>query len=221
VDEIRHAYDETNYTNASIGRKAGIMTVRGELTRTRIIDTARRLFRLQGFARTSIDDICSESGVKRGNLYFYFRSKEEIAQTAIEDALNRQMLFLEHITADETDPLRKIELMIDGIVGYHAARGCSACSFFGNIALELGDTNRPLAEAANHFFELWGNFLRDLFDEAKAAGKLSDEVDTDGLSRLVMSSIEGALVMCKASKDTDSLKKTAEVLKRMTCHVVR
>jgi AcrR family transcriptional regulator len=103
------------------------MTTKGEATKARIIDTARRLFRLQGYAKTSIDDICKESGVKRGNLYFYFDSKEEVAKSAIEDALERQMPFFEHMMTDETDPIRRIELLIDGIVGYHVARGCSAC----------------------------------------------------------------------------------------------
>jgi hypothetical protein len=44
-------------------------------------------------------------------------------------------------------------------------------------------------------------------------GKLRPDADSDALSRLVMSSIEGALLMCKASKDTESFKKTAEALK--------
>ncbi len=103
------------------------MPSKGDTTRARIIQAARRLFRLQGYARTTIDDICSESGVKRGNLYFYFKSKEEVADAAIKDALDRQIPFFEQMMADEMDPLRRIELLIDGIVGYHVARGCNAC----------------------------------------------------------------------------------------------
>lgn len=44
-------------------------------------------------------------------------------------------------------------------------------------------------------------------------GKLKPDADSDGLSRLLMSSIEGALLICKASKDTESFRKTAEALK--------
>lgn len=102
------------------------MSSKGQTTKAKIIDTARRLFRLQGYEKTSIEHICSESGVKRGNLYFYFRSKEEIAKAAIEDALEKQIPFFEHMMADETDPIRKIELLIDGIIAYHSARGCKA-----------------------------------------------------------------------------------------------
>jgi AcrR family transcriptional regulator len=102
------------------------MTGKGETTKRRIVDAARRLFRKQGYAMTSIDDICSASGVKRGNLYFYFKSKEDIAQAAIEDAASKILPFFKELMADEVHPLKKIELMIDGIVSFHVARGCSS-----------------------------------------------------------------------------------------------
>ncbi len=100
------------------------MPTKGEYTKGKIVAAAQRRFGKQGYTRTSIDDICQESGVKRGNLYFYFKSKEEVAQAAIEHAISRITPFFEALMADETDPLRKIELMIDGIVAYYAARGC-------------------------------------------------------------------------------------------------
>lgn len=74
-----------------------------------------------------MDEICKQSGVQKGNLYFYFKSKEELAQAALQDALERQIPFFHAFMQDETDPLRKVELMIDGIVSFHAARNCEAC----------------------------------------------------------------------------------------------
>ncbi len=79
----------------------------------------------------------------------------------------------------------------------------------------MGDSNRNLAQTAYRFFDLWGELLCNHFDEAKAIGKLKPDADSDALSRLVMSSIEGALMLCKASKDTESLRQTAEALKSM------
>jgi TetR/AcrR family transcriptional repressor of lmrAB and yxaGH operons len=98
---------------------------KGKETKAKIIRTASRLFKRQGYEKTSIDDICRESGVKRGNLYFHFRSKEELAQAAIADAMERQIPFIDILMEDETDPLRKVELMIDGMVGYYADRECA------------------------------------------------------------------------------------------------
>ncbi len=97
---------------------------KGAITKEKIVVTARHLFRNQGYKNTTIDDICTASGVKRGNLYFYFNSKEELAYAAIDDALRSEAPFLDSIIHDEPDPLRKIELMIDGMVNYIIDRDC-------------------------------------------------------------------------------------------------
>ncbi len=51
----------------------------GELTREKILNTAKRLFVERGYFNTSIRDIAREAGVSTGALYHHFESKEEIA----------------------------------------------------------------------------------------------------------------------------------------------
>jgi hypothetical protein len=65
----------------------------------------------------------------------------------------------------------------------------------------------------NGFFLFWNEFLVELLDQANQADKSAWCIDSDALSRLVISSIEGALLLCKASKDPDALRKTGEALK--------
>jgi hypothetical protein len=77
----------------------------------------------------------------------------------------------------------------------------------------LGDSNRSLADGVNRFFLLWNEFLVELLDQANQAGKSAWRIDSDALSRLVICSIEGALLLCKASKDPDALKRTGDALK--------
>ncbi|GGJ83648.1 TetR family transcriptional regulator [Pilimelia anulata] len=55
-------------------------TSRGEHTRALILDTAMRLFREQGYARTTMRAIAREAGVAVGNAYYYFPSKEHLIQ---------------------------------------------------------------------------------------------------------------------------------------------
>ena len=77
----------------------------------------------------------------------------------------------------------------------------------------MGDTNRRLGAAANRFFVHWGDMLKDLIEEAKELGKLPPDTDGDALSHLVMSSIEGALVLFKASQDPESFNRLGRGLK--------
>lgn|GEM_PF-1433014 len=77
----------------------------------------------------------------------------------------------------------------------------------------MGDTHRDLAQAAHRFFIEWNGLLKRLFEEAKKVGKLRPDVDCEAVSRLIMSTVEGAILICKASKDQESLTKTIDTLK--------
>jgi AcrR family transcriptional regulator len=57
-----------------------------EERRNQIIQSATEVFARQGFAKTRMEDVASASGLSKGLLYWYFKSKEEII-TAIADLL--------------------------------------------------------------------------------------------------------------------------------------
>ena len=55
--------------------------------RQRLVETALKLFASQGYHGTGIADILRESGCKRGSLYYYFSSKEELGYAAIDESV--------------------------------------------------------------------------------------------------------------------------------------
>jgi TetR/AcrR family transcriptional repressor of nem operon len=63
-------------------------------TRTRIIQSARRLFNRNGFAEVTIDEIMSEAGLTHGGFYKHFSAKEDLYQAAV----------LQFICADRPEP---------------------------------------------------------------------------------------------------------------------
>lgn len=71
--------------------------------RRQIIDGACRVFLAQGFDASSMGAIARESGVSKGTLYVYFRSKEELFEAIVEEQCRQQA---EQIFAvDNTAPL--------------------------------------------------------------------------------------------------------------------
>jgi AcrR family transcriptional regulator len=54
------------------------MSNRGAQTREKLVETALRLFRDDGFQSTTMRRIASEAGVSLGNAYYYFASKDEL-----------------------------------------------------------------------------------------------------------------------------------------------
>lgn len=63
-------------------------------TRTRIIQSARRLFNRNGFSEVSIDEIMEDAGLTRGGFYKHFSAKEDLYQAAV----------LQFICADRPEP---------------------------------------------------------------------------------------------------------------------
>ena len=66
------------------------VTKEPEERRQEILDTAMRLFREQGYERTSISDIARAMGVAQGLCYRYFPSKEAMFDAALGQYAQRQ-----------------------------------------------------------------------------------------------------------------------------------
>ncbi len=54
------------------------MQQRSEETRTKILESAIKLFSNSGFNKASVDDICVEAGISKGAFYHHFKSKQEL-----------------------------------------------------------------------------------------------------------------------------------------------
>src|SRR5580698_9715037 len=54
------------------------------MTRERLLDEARRLFRERGYAATSLEQIAEAASVTKGAIYGHFSSKEDLLISAIE-----------------------------------------------------------------------------------------------------------------------------------------
>jgi Transcriptional regulator len=60
-----------------------------EVRRQELLDAAEKLFGTKGYAGTAVSDIVREVGVSQGTFYYYFKSKDEIADAVIDRAVER------------------------------------------------------------------------------------------------------------------------------------
>src|SRR5260370_25286786 len=57
--------------------------------RSRLIQTAAKLAHRQGFRKTTLADIAEEAQVPLGNVYYYFKTKDELAAAIVEHRLQQ------------------------------------------------------------------------------------------------------------------------------------
>ena len=72
-----------------------------EARKDQILDAASEVFAEKGFSETRMDDIVKESGLSKGTLYWYFKSKDEIILSIFERMFNREFQALEKLIAQE------------------------------------------------------------------------------------------------------------------------
>jgi len=153
--------------------------------RKRIVQTALRLFASRGYHDTSIVDILRESGCKRGSLYHYFSSKEELGYAVIDESIR---LLVEqgahsHIRSKE-HPIDRLLRVFDNLPstlklesGHSVQTGIAA----GMAAVHEGFRQRLATRAVSLFEEFEPMIAKGIAD-----GQIADSVNPRQLPHFVM-----------------------------------
>ncbi|ODU00339.1 MAG: hypothetical protein ABS79_03540 [Planctomycetes bacterium SCN 63-9] len=78
-----------------------------------IASTAARLFAERGYDATSVREIVEAAGVTKPTLYYYFRSKEGLAQALLTDPLNALAETMRQIERETANPVVALERILE------------------------------------------------------------------------------------------------------------
>ncbi|MFC9694268.1 TetR family transcriptional regulator [Kribbella sp. NPDC056951] len=116
-------------------------TTKGEQTRELILSTALRMFREQGYGKTTMRAIAAEAGVSVGNAYYYFSSKDHLMQAYYDHLQDQHREAVQAVLAgDKSFSARMIGVLrvwLDVSAPYHEFAG----TFFKTAA----DPKSPLS----------------------------------------------------------------------------
>ena len=163
--------------------------------RMKLIEAAGKLFHTQGINQTTLADIARESGVPLGNVYYYFKTKEEITHAMIEHRMDcYQSQFREWETLP--DPKARILACIQGVVDQRDVLAQNGCPM-GSLCQELDKDDGPLADKAASMFAallVWLESQFGLLGSGKAAA--------DNALHLV-AVLQGVSLLTNAFKDPE------------------
>src|SRR3954463_13037589 len=80
--------------------------------RIEILKSAAAAFRRRGYHGASVDEIASALEMTKGNLYYYFKNKEEILFACHEYSLDKLLALMAGVEADETSPEAKLRRLM-------------------------------------------------------------------------------------------------------------
>ncbi|HED33468.1 MAG TPA: TetR/AcrR family transcriptional regulator [Gammaproteobacteria bacterium] len=89
------------------------MGTKGSANRQRIVDAADHLFYSRGYNQTSFSDIADETGIPRGNFYYYFKTKEDILAAVVDARLVSFTDILSSCEEATSDPLERLHALAE------------------------------------------------------------------------------------------------------------
>jgi TetR/AcrR family transcriptional regulator, transcriptional repressor for nem operon len=184
---------------------------KGDLTKERIVAAAAPIFNRSGFAGTSLSDLMAATGLQKGGIYRHFKSKEELAVAAFDPAWdtawNIRWLGVD-TTVNAVDQLKQfVANYIDRRTGL-VQGGCPVL----NTAVDSDDGNTVLRDHARKALRQWIKRIGGIVSAGILKGEIRKDVDPHRAATVVISILEGALMIVRLQHSEQAFEQVREHL---------
>ncbi|MFI9242207.1 TetR/AcrR family transcriptional regulator [Streptomyces sp. NPDC053086] len=180
--------------------------VRASQKRQRLTAAAARVLHEQGMERTTLADIAREAGVPVGNVYYYFKTKDELVRAALAEHRTR----LDELTGRLgrlPDPRDRLKGLVEAWVARRESAARYGCPI-GTLAVELGKRTDGTLDAEA------GAVLRRLLDWTAAQFRALNLPAPDDLALTLVSGYQGMSLLANALREPDIVSRESERLLR-------
>jgi TetR/AcrR family transcriptional repressor of nem operon len=163
--------------------------------RTRLIETATKLAYGRGFRETSLADIAEAARVPVGNVYYYFKTKEELAEAVVERRL-------EEFRAARAEwdrwrsPKERLLAFVSSVQANREQLARGGCPL-GGLCTELHKEGGVLAKKSGALFTEPMGWLQEQFRS------LGHEKDSRELAVHLFSAFQGIAAVAHGANDPD------------------
>ena len=175
--------------------------------RDNIIHESQKLFSLNGFLNTGINDIIQAAGTSKGGFYNHFCSKEDLFLEVLAESQRiwREMV-LTSIDEIESPSGKIIQILVNYRDRYlkdteNFPGGC----IFITFSVELDDTRPHLVKEVHKGFEGFKALVKRLLEEAVELGELPGDLNTTTVTEMLFTGMLGASVLYGVNKSTSAL----------------
>lgn len=180
-------------------------------TKTRMITATAELLQVQGYHATGLNQITQESNTPKGSLYFHFPGgKEELAIAAIEAAGAEESQKIEAVLNSQEDVGDAVQaftqVLAQGMLDSDFRKGCPVAT----VAIETSSTHESLRRICEQIYLRWF----ELIEQRLLVAGFSP-TETRSWSTLILSSVEGALLLSRNQKSVHPLEIIGEHIKTL------
>ena len=176
---------------------------KGERTKQEIIRKAAPIFNEKGYDGAALSDLMRATGLEKGGIYRHFDGKEQLAAEAFDYAwkvaLDARFEGTQEIS-NTVDRLKRIVLNFRDQRSGLVPGGCPLL----NTAIDADDGNTKLRAKALAALRSWLKRLRSVIEEGKRRGEILRGVDSSELGTLIISTLEGSLMVSRLRRKDDA-----------------
>lgn len=164
-------------------------------TAERMLDLAERLVQTRGFNGFSYADIASALGVTKASLHYHFPTKADLGRRLIERYSEVFAMALAAIDESSDDARAKLRAYVDIYTGVLRNDRLCLC---GMLAADYATLPDPMKSAVARFFEMNERWLTSVLEQGRAAGVLRFAGPPLDVARLLVGSLEGAMLVARS-----------------------
>jgi TetR/AcrR family transcriptional repressor of nem operon len=186
-------------------------------SKEKILASAKELFHENGFQQTPVDEILKKSGVTKSNFYYHFKSKEELGLVILERFIRQYEsdVLVKTLGNKSLGPSERLVEFYKSVRTFHRdlqnPKGCP----FGNLAIEMSGSNEYFRKKLSLFFNSWERTIEECIKEGISTGDFRGDLPPDVLAQLILSHLEGAIMMVKTHRSIEPLSSGSETILRL------
>lgn len=183
--------------------------------KTRLLDAAVRLIRIQGYAGTTVDALCREAGVTKGAFFHHFPSKEALGVAAAQywsqmtGALFASAPFHRH-----ADPLDRVLAYVEFRAGLIEGELGEFTCLVGTMVQEVYGASDKIRAACEASISGHAATLVADIEAARRVYKIAGEWTAESLALHTQAVLQGGFILAKAKNDPQAARESIAHLKR-------
>ena len=173
--------------------------------RERLVAGAREVIHRQGVEKTTIADIAQEAGVPVGNVYYYFKTKDELVEAAIDSHVRDIRTLLDSLERHRT-PQTRLKGLVKVLTDQRELAAQYGCPL-GSLCSELDKRADGLDRTSAQMLEL-------PIDWAEAQFRQLGRRDARDLAVALMAAYQGIALLTNTFRDPELMTREARRINR-------
>lgn len=178
-------------------------------TAARILDVAERLVQVRGFNGFSYATIAAELGITKAALHYHFAGKADLGEALISRYASRFADALAGVDAMAAGASVRLSGYADLYLQVLSNRKMCLC---GMLAAEYQTLPQPMQDAVVRFFDENESWLEQVLDQGRDDGSLQFSGSARDTARLIIGSLEGAMLVARPYGDVERFRAAAASL---------